>query len=99
MNTLEPKTKLDGGASVSTAGLGCMPRVLDPCCGSRMMWFDRKHPDVVFGDQRHETIVVTDRSNGRENGTRTLRIEPDTTLDFRALPYPDELLRQHGLMI
>jgi SAM-dependent methyltransferase len=64
-------------------------RVLDPCCGSRMMWFDRRHPDVVFGDRRSETITVTDRSHGNENGTRTLRIEPDTLIDFRALPYPD----------
>ena len=75
---------------MSTAGLGCMPRVLDPCCSSRMMWFDRKHPDVIFGDCRSETLTVTDRSNGRENGTRTLRIEPDTLMDFRALPYQDE---------
>lgn len=65
-------------------------RVLDACCGSRMMWLDRKHPDVVFGDVRSETITVTDRSNGNASGTRTLRIEPDTMLDFRALPYQDE---------
>lgn len=65
-------------------------RVLDPCCGARMMWFDRAHPDVVFGDQRHEVITVTDRSHGRADGTRELRIEPDTLLDFRSLPYPDE---------
>lgn len=64
-------------------------RVLDPCCGSRMMWFDRKHPDVVFGDQRSETIVVTDRSHGNASGQRELRIEPDALIDFRALPYPD----------
>lgn len=65
-------------------------RILDPCCGSRMMWFDRTHPDVVFGDIRREVITVTDRSHGRTDGTRTLRIEPDTLMDFRALPYPDE---------
>jgi len=64
-------------------------RVLDPCCGSRMFWFDRAHPDVVFGDCRHETLTVTDRSNGNASGVRTLRIEPDVLLDFRALPYPD----------
>ena len=64
--------------------------VLDVCCGSRMMWFDRQHPAVVFGDQRRETLTVTDRSHGRADGTRELRIEPDTLLDFRALPYPDE---------
>jgi SAM-dependent methyltransferase len=68
-------------------------RVLDPCCGSRMMWLDRKHPDVVFGDRRNETIILTDRSHGNASGTRTLRIEPDTLIDFRALPYPDGSFR------
>lgn len=67
-----------------------MPLILDPCCGSRMMWFDRAHPDVVFGDRRREAITVTDRSHGREDGTRTLCIEPDAIMDFRALPYGAE---------
>lgn len=52
------------------------------------MWFDRAHPDVVFGDARSESITVTDRSH-RAGGTRVLRIEPDLLLDFRALPYAD----------
>lgn len=64
------------------------PRVLDPCCGSRMMWFNQRNPDVIFGDQRSETITVTDRSH-REDGTRTLVIEPDFLMDFRDLPFPD----------
>ncbi|KQY83730.1 class I SAM-dependent methyltransferase [Pelomonas sp. Root1444] len=63
--------------------------VLDPCCGSRMMWFDRQNPAAVFGDRRSETITVTDRSHGNASGTRTIEIAPDTLLDFRALPYPD----------
>ena len=49
-------------------------RVLDPCCGGRMMWFDRAHPDVVFGDRRTETLTVTDNSRGNASGTRTIRI-------------------------
>ena len=65
------------------------PRVLDPCCGSRMFWFDRQHPDVVYGDRRSETIAVTDRSHGNASGVRTLHIEPDVMMDFRALPYAD----------
>ena len=64
-------------------------RVLDPCCGGRMMWLDKQNPDVVFGDRRSETLTVTDRSHGNASGTRTLRIEPDALLDFRELPYPD----------
>lgn len=53
------------------------------------MWLDRQNPDVVFGDCRSETIVLIDRSHGNPSGTRTLRIEPDNLIDFRALPYPD----------
>lgn len=63
-----------------------MKRVLDPCCGSRMFWFNKQNPDVMFGDRRHETIIVTDRSH-REDGTRTLHIEPDQIMDFRSLPF------------
>jgi SAM-dependent methyltransferase len=54
-----------------------------------MMWLDRQHPDVVFGDKRSETITVSDQSHGNVGGTRTLRIEPDALIDFRALPYAD----------
>ena len=56
-----------------------------------MMWRDRKDPRVVFGDIRHETITVTDRSCA--SGTRTLRIEPDTLMDFRAMPFDDGVFR------
>lgn len=66
-----------------------MQAILDPCCGSRMMWFDRANPDVLFGDQRRETITVPDHSHGRADGTRTITIDPDTLLDFRSLPFAD----------
>jgi SAM-dependent methyltransferase len=85
-------TEATPGHVASAEGLGSTaprPRVLDPASGSRMMWFDRGHPGVVFGDRRSETLTVTDRSHGRADGTRTLKIEPDVLLDFRALPYPD----------
>ena len=65
------------------------PRVLDPCCGSRMMWFNKNDPRALFGDRRSETLTVTDRSH-REDGTRTLVIEPDMLMDFRALPFADQ---------
>jgi hypothetical protein len=70
-----------------------VPRVLDPCSGSRMMWFDRGHPDAIFGDRRSETLTVTDRSHGREDGTRTLTVCPDMLMDFRALPFEDGAFR------
>ena len=58
------------------------PRVLDVCCGSRMMWFDRNYPDATFCDKRSESHVLCD---GRE-----LHIKPDIISDFRHLPFPDE---------
>ena len=62
--------------------------VLDVCCGTRMMWFDKQHPAAIFGDIRNEMITVTDRTH-KPDGTRTLKIEPDTLMDFRDIPYPD----------
>ena len=54
-----------------------------------MWWFDRAHPEAIFGDCRREVRTVTDRSHGNASGVRVIRIEPDTLLDFRALPFPD----------
>lgn len=55
--------------------------ILDPCCGSRMFWFDKKHPAVIFGDIRTEQKTLCDG--------RSLTVCPDVTLDFRDLPYAD----------
>lgn len=64
------------------------PPVLDPCCGGRMMWFDPSDQRCLFGDQRNETLIVTDRTH-REDGTRVVHVHPDALLDFRALPFAD----------
>lgn len=63
--------------------------MLDPCCGTRMFYQQKHHPNVIFGDIRRETITVSDQSNGKIGGTRTLCIEPDTLMDFRNLPFAD----------
>lgn len=54
-----------------------------------MWWFNKANDSAIFGDQRAETITVTDRSHGKADGFRTLSIAPDVHLDFRALPFPD----------
>ncbi len=69
-----------------------MSAVLDPCCGTRMMWLNKQDPRAIFGDARSEIVTVTDRSH-RPDGSRTLRIEPDVMLDFRALPYANGTFR------
>ena len=62
--------------------LDLFPPVLDPCCGSRMMWFDKSDPRAVFGDKRSESHILCDG--------RALEVKPDVLLDFTALPFPDE---------
>lgn len=62
--------------------------VLDPCCGSRMFWFDRADDRAIFGDVRRETHELTDKSS--KGGSRQLIIDPDRIMDFRALPFPDD---------
>jgi len=83
MNRLQPPTS--ECAVISHAAC-----VLDPCCGTRAFWFDKTDERVVFGDIRHETVRVTDRSGGKENGSRVLKIESDSPMDFRALPFTDK---------
>lgn len=62
--------------------------VLDPCCGSRMFWFDREDPRAVFGDIRSESHTLTDKSSA--GGARQLKIAPDTLMDFRDMPFEDD---------
>lgn len=70
--------------------------ILDPCCGSRMIWFDRSCPMAVFGDNRSERHLVTDRSHGNKEGTRSIIISPDLNMDFRALPFSDGSFRREA---
>ena len=55
--------------------------IIDVCCGSRMFWFDKQNPSVVFMDKRQ---LETNLCDGRK-----LEIKPDLMADFRHIPYPD----------
>lgn len=55
--------------------------ILDCCCGSRMFWFNRNHPNVVFADIRSEDIEIC--------YGRSISVRPDVIADFRQLPFPD----------
>ena len=56
-------------------------KILDACCGSRMFWFDKENPDVLFADIRDEEYILCD---GRQ-----LKVHPDVIADFRNMPFPD----------
>lgn len=64
--------------------------ILDPACGSKMMWQDKNNPLVIFGDIRKETLVLPDASRGNRKGYRKIIIDPDVELDFTNLPFEDE---------
>jgi ubiquinone/menaquinone biosynthesis C-methylase UbiE len=54
-------------------------KILDACCGSRMFWFDKTNPDVLFTDIRE---LEDDLCDGRK-----LIVKPDIQADFRCLPF------------
>ncbi|MEE5060481.1 class I SAM-dependent methyltransferase [Pseudomonas alliivorans] len=56
-------------------------KILDPCCGSRMFWFDKSNQQVLFGDIRDEEHLLCDG--------RVLKVEPNVIMDFRSLPFED----------
>lgn len=56
--------------------------ILDACCGSRMFYFDKENPNVLFADIRNEEHILCD---GRE-----LKINPDVICDFRSMPFEDK---------
>ena len=61
-------------------------RVQDPCCGSRMMWFDPDNPDVVFCDVREiNREKIWESKDGKNNAYLTIR--PDIVADVRHLPF------------
>ncbi len=64
-----------------------MGKILDACCGSRMMWFDRSHPNTLFLDKRSESYIVKDKSS--KGGERLIEIKPDLIADFTELPFSD----------
>ena len=58
-----------------------MTKILDACCGSRMFWWDKQNPDVIFADCREEETILCDG--------RKLVVKPDVLMDFRNMPFQD----------
>jgi SAM-dependent methyltransferase len=60
--------------------------ILDVCCGGRMFWFDKKHPDTLYVDRRQVKPV----SIGKGRNARMFECTPDKVMDFRKLNLPDD---------
>lgn len=63
-------------------------KILDATCASRMIWFDKHNPLVLYVDRRemHEQAIWT---SGDGKATRYCTIEPDVIADFTDLPFDD----------
>lgn len=67
---------------------GVAKRILDPCCGGKMFWFDPANPDVEFCDiRRVDNEKIWTSKDGTEE--RFLTVSPDTICDVRDLPFAD----------
>jgi len=56
--------------------------ILDACCGGKMFWFNKQHPNTLFIDNRK-------REAGHEANRPNHKIIPDVVCDFRELPFSD----------
>ncbi len=54
-------------------------KILDAACGSRMFWFNKKHPDVLYMDNRELATTLCDG--------RKLEVKPDIVADFTDMPF------------
>lgn len=57
--------------------------ILDACCSGRMFWFDKKHPNTLYIDNR---IIPA----GTLQKTPKFSVDPDVVMDFRKLEFPDK---------
>jgi len=66
-----------------------MQPILDACCGSRMMWFDKADPRALFVDIRRETHPIDIGTPGTI-GRAPIVVDPDVLADFRDLPFESD---------
>ena len=60
--------------------------ILDPTCGARSIWFQKKHPKTLYCDIRKEDSgFIPDRPN--------FVINPDMIIDFRDIPFKDKTFK------
>ena len=86
--TKPKETNPNGKTTAAPCSSHCYPPVLDACCGSRMMWFNKADQRALFHDKRHESHDIKP-NRGNPSGT-TIVIAPDVQGDFTALQFPDE---------
>ena len=57
--------------------------ILDACCGGRMMWVNKQHPNALYIDIREE-------DKGHIAAVPNHSVKPDLVMDFRNMHLPDK---------
>ena len=57
--------------------------ILDACCGGRMFWFNKKHPNTLYIDNRSAKKGHISQKSYHE-------VNPDIIMDFRDLKFKDQ---------
>lgn len=63
-------------------------KILDVTCGSRTIWFNKKHPAALYCDNRQERQVKIWES-GDGTSEQFCSVDPDVVCDFTDLPFSD----------
>ena len=58
-------------------------KILDACCGGKMFWFNKNHPNALYVDRR--TLPKEKLCNGQ-----LFEVNPDKIMDFRDLKLADD---------
>ena len=60
--------------------------ILDACCGGKMMWKNKNHPNAVYIDIRKEPAGFVGEGRHHDND----KIDPTYVMDFRKMDFPDK---------
>ncbi len=66
-----------------------MPKkfILDACCGGRMFWENKNHPNAIFQDIREDILPL------KEKYGINFSVEPDVIGDFRSMKFEDKVFK------
>ena len=59
--------------------------ILDACCGGRMMWVNKHHPNAVYIDNREAK-----KGHIQKGYNPNHEVRPDIVMDFRKMDFPDK---------
>ena len=62
-----------------------MKYILDACCGGRMMWANKAHPNAIYADKR-----IAQKGHIQNGFNPNHCVIPDVVMDFSNMPFKDK---------